>query len=75
MHHAASIPKRLIVHEQSTDEVPVARFVETEHPVAQSRKAQTIEAKPAVAVGGQAPRVPRKKQQVCIAPVAVGAMA
>jgi hypothetical protein len=65
---------RLFVHEQGTDEVPVARFVETENPIAQSREAETIEAEPAITVASEASGVSREEQQICVAPGTVGAM-
>jgi hypothetical protein len=54
--------------------VPVARFVETENPIAQGREAETIEAEPATTVASQASGVSREVQQICIAPGPVGAM-
>ena len=65
---------RLFVHEQGTDEVPVARFVETENPIAQSREAETIEAEPAITVASEASGISREEQQICVAPGTVGAM-
>jgi hypothetical protein len=64
----------LIVHDQGTHEMPVARFVEAEDPATQGREAQATEAQPAVALGGQAACVPCEKQEIGIAPRAVGAM-
>jgi hypothetical protein len=65
---------RLIVHDKGTYEMPVPRFVETEDPITQSGEAEAIEAQPAVTVDGQAACVPGEKQQIGIAPGAMGAM-
>jgi hypothetical protein len=51
----------VIVHDQGTHEMPVPRFVKAEDPVTQGREAEVIKAKPTVAIGSHATRVPRKK--------------
>jgi hypothetical protein len=65
---------RLLVHDQSANDVPIACFVEAEDAVAQRREAETIKAGPAVALHSQAAGVSGKEQQICVPPSPVGAM-
>ena len=65
---------RLVVHDQGAHEVPIARFVEAEHPAAEHREPEAIEREPAVAIRRQAAGVSREEQEIGIPPGAMSAM-
>jgi len=66
---------RLLVHDQGAHEVPVARFIEAIDATRKNGKAETIEARPIIAMRRHAVGVSREEQKIGIPPSAMRAMA
>jgi len=57
-----------LVHDQRSNQVPVARFIETEHPTVERRKTEPVELEPSLGRCRHSAAVLCKEQKVCVTP-------